>query len=250
MAAAAIPAISLGAQHFLNRKQNQRTNQALGAATTGLQSSAAELSRGAGQSDALGNAFLGDARQTLQKSAGTFGQVGSYASPLLSGSRGAIDSVLAPERSAITDTYRGAERSLDSMRGGTRDLAVAELNRDRAGRLALLPGQARTAAAQTMMGVGSGQAGVGGAQASTGVGLMGQGLQGRAGAAGAYGSLFGNANNNAALRAPSDAAGSSGIGSMIFDALKSGGKKPGSGSGTLTGLPLGAPTIPGLGQGY
>jgi hypothetical protein len=72
----------------------------------------------------------------------------NYYRALIGGDRGAIDSALAPERAGIQDTYRGASRGLSMLRGPTKDLATAELGRQKAGQLGLLPAQARANAVQ------------------------------------------------------------------------------------------------------
>lgn len=230
MAAAAVPAISLGAQYFMNRGANKRTDQALNTATTGLQNSASDLSGFGNKLAATGSPLLGEAQKSLTGASSAYNQVGSYLSPILSGSRGAVNQALAPDLAAITDTYRGAGKAIENsgMRGGTRDLANAELNRDRAGKLALLPSQARASAASGMMQVGEGRAGVGATQAGAAGNLFGQATQAKQGATSGYGTLFGGALRQQEQQKGRNSEAGGAIGSMIFDAVKSkGGKSKG-----------------------
>lgn len=232
MAAAAIPAISLGAQFFANRGAKKRNDQALNTATTGLQGSATDLSGlGTKLGDTAGS-FLGDAQKNFGRAGTALDQSQNYFSPLLAGSRGAIDQTLAPDRAMITDTYRGAGKALEQsgMRGGTRDLASAELNRDRAGKLALLGPAARANAATSMQGVSQQRAGMAGQQAGVGAGLFGQAVGAKGGAVPAYATLFSGANQRDLMQGQYNNQAGSAIGSMIFDAVKSRGSKGGGGA--------------------
>lgn len=240
MAAAAVPAISLGAQYFLNRGANKRTDTALNTATTGLQKSATDLSGYGDKLASTASPVLGQAQKSLASAGTAYDQVGSYLSPILQGSRGAVNQALAPDLAAITETYRGAGKSLEQsgLRGGTRDLAMAELNRDKAGKLALLPTQARAGAASGLMDVGQGRAQIGATQAGTAGNLFGQATSAKQGATGAYGTLFGGAQRQSEQLQEKNAGAGGAIGSMIFDAVKSkGGKSKG---GTPANIPMGA----------
>lgn len=186
--------------------------------------------------------FLGDAQKTLTGANRDLDAVGGYYAPMLSGSRSALMQATAPERAHITDTYRGAEKALEGTRGGTGELARAELNRDRAGRLALLGPSGRAAAANGMMQLGAARGQLGSTQAGVGTGLFGQAVGAKGGATGAYGTLFQGANYRDALQSQYNNQSGGAIGSMIFDALKSQGKK-GGGGGVL---PSRGPAISGF----
>lgn len=247
MAAAAVPAISLGAGYFMNRGANRRTTATLQSGAKGLQDSASTLSGTGAQLGARAGGFLGDAQQSLTRASGSVGAASNYFSPILSGSRGAMDQALAPDRAMITDTYRGAERGLRDVRGGTGDLARAELNRDRAGRLSLLGPSARASAANGMLQVGGAQGQIGATQAGVGTNLFGQSVSAHQGAANAQGNLFSGGNWRDAQNQAGNRESSSAIGSMIFDAIRSRGSKPGGGnlptSGGMNLAPF-APTVP------
>jgi hypothetical protein len=100
----------------------------------------------------------------------------NYYRRLLGGARPAITEAIAPEAQAITDIYKGAERSLEAgpLRGGAREAAGAELARARTGAIAGLPAQARQAAAQAAGGLGLSGAQAGLAAEQAGAGLFGQ----------------------------------------------------------------------------
>lgn len=236
MAAAAVPAISLGAQYFLNRGTSRRNAQNLAGATTGLQGSASSLGTLGQTLGTQAGSFLGDAQKTLMGAAGAYRAPGAYYGRILGGDRGAIDSVLSPDRAVITETYRGAGKALDRMpAGGGKDLAAAELNRDRAGKLALLPGQARANAAQGALQVGAGLQGVGATQSGTGSALSSQGVTARGAGASAYNALYGGAINQDQFAQTQNRGTGDAIGRMIFDSVQQSGKKPGGRAGAAAG---------------
>ena len=234
MAAAAIPAISLGAQHFLNRGANRRAQTALTSSTKGLQDSAGSLAGTGARLGQQAGGFINNAQSAFRSAAPAYDAAAAYYTPLASGSRGAMDQALAPDRAAVTDTYRGASNALNAsgVRGGSRDLATAELNRDRAGRLALLAPAARANAAAALPGIAAGRTQLGAAQGGVGTALSGQSIAAQTGAAGAQSNLFAGAHQTQALLRPGQEGANSAIGGMIFDALRSqGGRKGGAGGG-------------------
>jgi hypothetical protein len=171
-----------------------------------------------------------------QQAAGTLGQAGqalitggqetqapatNYFSTLLRGNRAQQTQAVAAPTAAVQDVYRGAERNLErsGVRGAQRDVASAELGRERASRISsLVTGvQPQAAAALTQIG-----------QTQTSQGI---------GASGTAGSLYGNllpqgAQNRMYARQEGQKAGE-GWGGLVFDMLSSyagskggGGKKP------------------------
>jgi hypothetical protein len=144
----------------------------------------------------------------------------SYYDTLLHGNRAAQAQVTAAPRGAITDTYRGATQGLEQsgVRGAARDEATANLNRDRAGKIASLVSGVQPMAANAV--------------GSMGQSLIGEGSQ-RLGSAGEiWGGLFGQAaKNQLAAQQHSDQTNAQ-IGSFLFDILNgSGGKTAGGGGG-------------------
>jgi hypothetical protein len=94
----------------------------------------------------------------------------SYYAKLLQGNRAAMSQATAGPMRQITDVYRGAERGLErqGVRGGERQTALAELNRDRAASIAGLTTGQQGAAANALADIGSdmtrtGMAGISGA---------------------------------------------------------------------------------------
>lgn len=86
-----------------------------------------------------------------------------YYNKLVGGDLGALREATSPERSAINETFLGAERGINAgpLRGGARDYAQAELARTKAAKLGdLIPG-ARRAAAEAGSNLGLGVVGVG-----------------------------------------------------------------------------------------
>jgi hypothetical protein len=187
--------------------------------------------------DAAGS-FLGGAQKQFTSANNSLDQSANYFSPLLRGNRAAIDQTLAPERAGITETYRGAGQALEQsgMRGGTRDLATAELNRDKASKLALLPSAARAGAADSMMKLGGEQGQLAGTQANTGANLFNAATGSKGTGAQGYGALLQSADRREYVQGQNAKEAGTGIGSMIFDAMKS---KKGKSSGGLS-LPTGS----------
>jgi len=115
-------------------------------------------------------------------------QSGDFYSRLLTGDRAALRSTTAPERSEITDIYRGAESNLDrsGVRGASRDVASANLARDKAGRLGNLAPMMRAGAA--------------GSAAQLGLSASGAGQQGLAASMGSLDALMGRSLNQQQLQ--------------------------------------------------
>jgi hypothetical protein len=131
---------------------------------------------GGDEKAALGEQLAG-ARQAREQG----GQLFSFGMPLLQrssnyydtilrGNRSAIQAQMAPEIAGINDVYRGAGRSLErsGIRGAGRDVAEAELSRQKAGQLGGMVLAQRPAAAAAVgdlgrFGASAGQAGIQGA---------------------------------------------------------------------------------------
>ena len=123
--------------------------------------------------------------QLLGQGGGYLGQAGNYYSTLLGGNRAQMAQATAGPRAALTDVYRGAERGLErsGVRGAARDVATAELGRERASRISSLVTGVQPAAAAGLAGLG-GQALSAGSSLSGGAGsiysrLLGEGFQNR-----------------------------------------------------------------------
>lgn len=210
----------LAGRHAQNSAM-QRTPEEM-AALQGAQSSATQLNR-------QGSILSGTGLPAVQKSLG-------YYQTLLGGNRAQMAQATAAPRAAITDTYRGAARSLEQsgVRGGARDMATEELARDKAGKIAGLTSGVQPYAAGAMADIGSNLVGQGtsayGRAASTWASLLGEGFANRK-----YG------------REEGEKAGTS-IGSLLFDILSGtfGGKKN---NGGIYRVPTGS-SIPGPDTGY
>lgn len=140
--------------------------------------SAAQKAQAAGQAGttAIAQGATTAAQPLLSQGTENLGAAGSYYKQVL-GSRSAAQNAVAPETQQALDYYKGAEgKASMTMRGGARDNAVAELERQKVGQLSTFMPMARANAAQ-----GAGQ--VGNAQTSAGANLYGA-------AGSAYGQLF------------------------------------------------------------
>lgn len=126
-------------------------------------------------------------QQLTQAGGQNLGAAGDYYRNILS-NRGAARESLAPETTNALEYYRGAEgKAKRTMRGGSRDYALAELDRQKVGQIAGFLPQARANAAQ-------GATGVGGTQVGAGTNLAGTGVNAASNAAYASGGLFNQAS--------------------------------------------------------
>ena len=142
----------------------------------------------------------------------------SYYQTLLGNSRSAIQTLLAPETNQIADTYRGAKAGLtqSGLRGGAKDMATANLNRDEAGTVAGLPAAAKGAALTGAQGLGTAASGA---------------------ALGGYQSLVGPAESQYQFGVKESDLTGQGLGSFFASLLQSLGKGGGGlGSGAGAGI--------------
>lgn len=180
--------------------------------------------------------------QLNTQGAGATQQSLGYYEKLLGGNRATMAEATAAPRAAITDEYRGATRNLEhsGIQGAGRDLATAELNRDRVGKIAgLTTGQ---------------QGGAASAISDIGTNLISQGGA-RMGAAGSlYGNLLGQGQTNRTNAQQTGAQTGSSIGSFLFDILSGLGGGKAKMPGSTMGLPpfggnSGFPGLPGGSSG-
>ncbi|HEX5579104.1 MAG TPA: hypothetical protein VFY43_05500 [Candidatus Limnocylindria bacterium] len=142
------------------------------AALTGAQGAAGNLGQ-------YGNEAWRSGRETLQAP-------GQYFKTLLSGNRAAMSQAIAGPAAQLTGNYRGAARALDQqgVRGAARDVAVADLNRDRVSKIAGLTTGMQPYAAEQLKSLGETQQalapGMLGTSGSIYSGLLGQGANNRA----------------------------------------------------------------------
>lgn len=140
MSAAAIPLVSAGVgalgSLFGGRGGGGGAQAGLAPAITGLTGNANFFSR-------TGAPLLSSAANYYQK--------------LLGNSRAGLQQAIAPVTNQIADTYRGANAQLDysGVRGPQKDVAVANLARDKAGAIAGVPFVAKNAAAASAAGLGT-----------------------------------------------------------------------------------------------
>ena len=160
------------------------------------QQSAATAGTGAAQQQLLGASqpLLNTGADLTQQGAGSLSKATNYYGQIL-GNRGSMREALAPETATALDYYKGAEGKANrTMVGGARDNAVAELEREKVGKMALMLPKARAAAAQGITQAGGEQL-QGGAQAS------GQGVNAAYGAAQTGNALYDQASKTSAQQA-------------------------------------------------
>lgn len=130
-------------------------------------------------------------QETTQTGLNTMAPAATYFGSLLRGNRALQSQAVAGARGGITDTYRGAERSLEKsgVRGASRDVASGELARQKAGQISSLITGVQPNAAQALAGIGSTQAGIGATQ-------TGQGIGATTSASSIYGNITGREEGN------------------------------------------------------
>jgi len=101
-----------------------------------------------GKQTALADELSGFARQQHSMAEPALSKAMQHYMTLATGNRGAIGAELAPETNAVTESYRGAEKGLSrsTPAGPARDRAIADMYRQRAGQIGMMPFQARSAA--------------------------------------------------------------------------------------------------------
>jgi hypothetical protein len=147
-------------------------------------------------------------------------QAGDYYSKLLGGNRAQMSMATAAPRAAITDVYRGAEHGLErsGVRGAARDVATAELGRDRASKIAGLTTGVQPGAAAAL--------------ADMGTNMTSQGTGALQGAGSIWQNLLGQGYNNRVYGRQEGEKAGTGIGGLIFDILSGTfGKKSATGGG-------------------
>lgn len=131
MPQAIIPAVSIGSSIF---------GGIMGGRKTGAQK---QLEANTAAQSGLANQMSSFAREQHSMASPALQRAMQYYTQLAVGGRGAIGSALAPDKNRLLETYRGAERGMDSMVGPSRDNALAELQRQKAGQLGMMPFMAR-----------------------------------------------------------------------------------------------------------
>lgn len=158
-----------------------------------------------------------------------------YYQTLLRGSRPAMAVATAGPRAALTDVYRGAERNLDrsGIRGAQRDVAEAELGRQRASQIGGLTTGVQPYAAEALN--------------RTGIGLVGQGTSALQGVGSIWSNLLGQGTANRYYGRGEGEKTTSSIGRLIFDILNG---TLGKSKTFTAGYPgPGGVTYPGPGEG-
>lgn len=141
------------------------------AALTGASSGADTLQKGGADSLATGKATQAPAT--------------SYFDTLLRGNRAQQAQATAAPTARITDVYSGAERGLEKsgVRGAARDVASADLTRNKAGAIAGLVSGVQPAAASALTSIGQTQQAQGASMVASGnntySGILGMGQQNR-----------------------------------------------------------------------
>lgn len=225
--AAAVPfALKAGAMvgGSLLGKLTNKPSKAQSSAMQGTQQAAQQVDKVSGPLMQQGSALAGQGAGYLRQGAGQLGQAGGYYGNILSNRRAASES-LAPEMTTALDYYKGAaSKTARTQRGGGRDYALAELDRQKVGQIAGMLPAARANAAAGMTNVGSATGNLGSSAIYGGGAMTGQGVQAATSNAYINSGLF----NNATTLRNQEGEGGKQWGSMLYDmagSLYGGGKK-------------------------
>lgn len=147
-----------------------------------------------GKQSALAQEMQGFAKDQYAAGAPALNKAMEYYTKLATGNRGDIQSTLAPGIAQLNETYNGAQRGIESKLapGPGRDQQIAQLYRQRAGQIGLMPSQARASAVGEMANLGQNRMN----SAQDYFGKAGSALSG----ASSTGVNYGNAQNNASNR--------------------------------------------------
>lgn len=243
--AAAIPLVASAIGSYISSRQAgksaEKTERIAGTPTPEEQASFKGGMGAAGQLSGMGRLLYGQGATNV-------GQASDYWQRLMGrGGKEAALAAVGPQMGNISQIYGGVSRGLEgrNVRGGVKDLALAEAEREKAGQMSRLIHGVQPRAAGELANIGTTLTGQGiGATGGAGgifADLLGKGLRGRG--LGFEGRLAGE---GARGRAGAD------IGKLLFTALagmggggKSGGRAAGGagltqlGSGTYQGLPVG-----------
>ena len=146
---AAIPLVIGGVQTGISAYGAYKNSKAQGRNSAAQDAALRQSMYGLGQAQQRGGALADTSLPYFQ-------QAGNYYQTLLRGNRGAMNQAVAGPAAQIGATYRGAQSSLlsSTLRGGARDTAMANLNRDRAASLAGLTTGVQPMAANQLAGMG------------------------------------------------------------------------------------------------
>lgn len=182
-------------------------------AVTGTQNAANAIGQYAQPLVGMGTSLARSGRNVTGAGVSSLGQAGQYYSDILSNRRSARES-LAPEMTTALDFYRGAEgKTKRTLTGGSRDYALAELDRQKVGQLAGMLPAARRMAAQGATDVGGQLVGAGSNLLGAGEGYAGLGTNAATSAAYINSGLFNQATQ---LRNQEGEAGKT-IGNLLYD---------------------------------
>lgn len=172
-----------------------------------------------GANAAQGAGLYGAGTGMVKRGQATLEQPTNYFSKLLSGNRALQSQAVSAPRGAISDVYRGAERNLEQggVRGASRDVAKAELGRERAGKISSLITGVQPAAAGALTDIGQ-------TQTAQGAGIAGQGVGATGQAGGLFSRLLDQGSENRQYGRKEGEKGGAAWGGLIFDVLKSTGK--------------------------
>lgn len=148
----AIPLVMMGVSAGISAYQAHKQGQAADA-QKGLMGSQQGLM---GQQSGLANTMSDIAKKQYTLAQPALSKAMNYYSTLATGGRGAVNSMLAPQMAQMTDTYKGAQTGMESKMapGPGRDRAMADMFRQKAGQISMMPMQARQMGVQGMATMG------------------------------------------------------------------------------------------------
>ena len=210
--------------HMVAKKLGKAPNLTTeGTATRNQLFDSSALLKNAGQQQlATGSALTGAGMKSFNAGDTDLNAASGYLRTLVGGSRGAMTAALGPEVGAITSAYRGAQSSLDrgGATGATREMATADLARERAGRISGLAMAVRPQAVSQLSQIGTARQQAGLGLAGLGQGAAGTGISALSGANSPLSTIYQGELWRTNIQAQNQAAIGQFFANLMYDALK------------------------------
>lgn len=232
VAAPVIKAVAVGViGHMVSKKLGKAPNLTTeGTATRNQLFDSSKLLQNAGQQQlASGTALQGAGMQQFKSGDTDLNAASGYLRNLVGGSRGAMTAALGPEIGAITGAYRGAQSALDRgpATGALRDVAAADIAREKAGKISGLAMAVRPQAVSQLSQIGTARQQAGLGLVGMGQGAAGTGISALAGANSPLSTIYQGELWRTGIQAQNQAAIGQFFANLMYDMLKNRG---GSGS--------------------
>jgi hypothetical protein len=232
VAAPVIKAVAVGAiGAMVSKKMGKAPNlTAEGGATRNQLFDSSKILQNAGQQQlATGSALTSAGMRSFNAGDTDLNAASGYLRTLVGGSRGAMTAALGPEIGAITSAYRGAQSGLDrgGATGAVREMATADLAREKAGRISGLAMAVRPQAVGQLSQIGQARQSAGAGIVGMGQGATGTGISALSGANSPLSTIYQGELWRMGIQAQNQAAIGQFFANLMYEALKNRGGSSG-----------------------